>query len=93
MYTGFFLMGPEFQAPAIQPSPAGAPPIFPFVFIVIACGAISGFHGLVSSGTTAKQLDRETDATFIGYGGMIGESLLGLIAVLACTAGFASPGA
>ncbi len=93
MYAGFFLMGPEFQAPAIQSSPAGAPPIFPFVFIVIACGAISGFHGLVASGTTAKQLDRETDATFIGYGGMIGESLLGLIAVLACTAGFASPGA
>jgi carbon starvation protein len=64
--------------------------MYPFVFIVIACGAISGFHGLVSSGTTAKQISRETDATFIGYGGMIGESLLGLAAVLACTAGFIS---
>ena len=55
------------------------------------CGAASGFHSLVSSGTTAKQLDRETDARPIGYGGMLGESLLGLTAVLACTAGFASP--
>ena len=58
---------------------------------MIACGAISGFHGLVASGTTAKQINRETDATFIGYGGMIGESLLGLLAVLACTAGFQNP--
>jgi carbon starvation protein len=63
----------------------------PFVFIVIACGAASGFHALVSSGTTAKQLDRETDALPIGYGGMIGESLLALLATLACTAGMASP--
>ena len=70
--------------------PPGAPPSFPFVFIVIACGAISGFHGLVASGTTAKQINRETDAPFIGYGGMIGESLLGLVSVLACTAGFQS---
>jgi len=71
--------------------PEGAPPIFPFVFITIACGAVSGFHSLVSSGTTAKQLDRESHARPIGYGGMMGESLLGLIAVLACTAGFSSP--
>ncbi len=91
IFTGFFLLEPAFAAPAIQASPEGAPPLFPFVFIVIACGAISGFHGLVSSGTTAKQINRETDAPFIGYGGMIGESLLGLVAVLACTAGFQSP--
>ncbi len=88
IYGGFFLLGPEFAAPAVQTNPPGAPPLFPFVFIVIACGAISGFHGLVSSGTTAKQINRETDAPLIGYGGMIGESLLGLVAVLACTAGF-----
>jgi carbon starvation protein len=75
-------------APAIDMAPEGAPPLLPFVFIIIACGAISGFHGLVSSGTTAKQIDREPDARFIAYGGMIGESLLGLAAVLACTAGF-----
>ena len=88
IFAGFFVLRPEFAAPAIQTHPEGAPPLFPFVFIVIACGAISGFHGLVSSGTTAKQIDNESHATFIGYGGMIGESLLGLASVLACTAGF-----
>ncbi len=91
IFAGFFVLSPEFAAPAVEMHPPGAPPLFPFVFIVIACGAISGFHGLVSSGTTAKQINRETDATFIGYGGMIGESVLGLLAVLACTAGFQSP--
>ena len=85
---GFFVLRPNFVAPVLDTSPTGAPPIFPFVFIVIACGAVSGFHGLVSSGTTSKQISRETDAVSIGYGGMIGESLLGLMAVLACTAGF-----
>ena len=88
IFAGFFVLRPEFAAPAIQTHPEGAPPLFPFVFIVIACGAISGFHGLVSSGTTAKQIDNESHATFIDYGGMIGESLLGLASVLACTAGF-----
>jgi carbon starvation protein len=87
LYVGIFVMQPEFVAPAVRPNPEGAPSLFPFVFIVIACGAASGFHSLVSSGTTAKQLDKETDARMIGYGGMIGESLLGLIAVLATTAG------
>ena len=87
-YVGFFVLRPTFAAPMMDASPSGAPPIFPFVFIVIACGAVSGFHGLVSSGTTSKQISRETDAVSIGYGGMIGESLLGLMAVLACTAGF-----
>lgn len=91
MYGGFFLLRPAFDAPAIHMNPSGAPPFLPFVFITIACGAISGFHGLVSSGTTAKQIDKEKDAHLIGYGGMIGESLLGLISVLACTAGFLSP--
>jgi carbon starvation protein len=90
MYLGFFFLRPEFVSPPIDPRPTGAPPIFPFVFIVIACGAVSGFHSLVSSGTTAKQINKETDARFVGYGGMIGESLLGLMAVLACTAGFIS---
>ncbi len=88
IYAGFFLLRPAFAAPAVQLHPPGAPPLFPFVFIVIACGAVSGFHGLVSSGTTAKQIDKETDAPLIGYGGMIGESLLGLVSVLACTTGF-----
>ncbi len=89
-FAGLFVANPEFDAPAFVPEPDGAPPMLPFVFILIACGAASGFHGLVSSGTTAKQLDKETDARAIGYGAMIGESLLGLLAVLACTAGFGS---
>ena len=90
MYAGFFLTNPSFAAPVLDVDPAGAPAMFPFVFIVIACGAASGFHALVSSGTSAKQLDRETDAPLVGYGAMLGESLLGVMAVLACTAGFVS---
>ncbi len=86
-YLGMFISAPEFAAPAFRPHPEGAPSFYPFVFIIIACGAASGFHSLVASGTTAKQIDREPDARFIGYGGMIGESLLGLLAVLATTAG------
>jgi carbon starvation protein len=87
-YAGFFILAPTFAAPAVNAHPEGAPPLYPFVFIVVACGAASGFHALVSSGTTAKQLKKESDARFVAYGGMIGESLLGLLAVLACTAGF-----
>ena len=90
MYVGFVATNPSFVAPAVDLAPAGAPPIVPFVFVVIACGAASGFHALVSSGTSAKQLASEGDARFVGYGAMIGESLLGLMAVLACTAGFVS---
>jgi carbon starvation protein len=60
---------------------AGYAPLFPLLFITIACGTISGFHSLVSSGTTAKQLDKETDARLIGYGGMLGEGLLGAVAL------------
>jgi carbon starvation protein len=87
MYVGFFMSGRDFAAPAYVPAPEGAPSMFPFVFITIACGAASGFHALVSSGTTAKQLDNERHARPIGYGGMVAESLLGLLAVIACTAG------
>jgi carbon starvation protein len=91
-YLGVFVWRPEFAAPAFRAHPEGAPSFYPFVFIIIACGAASGFHSLVASGTTAKQIDKETDARFIGYGGMIGESLLGLLAVLACTAGILGTG-
>jgi len=89
-YIGLMVGGHEFAAPAVRLEPEGAPSVIPFVFIVVACGAASGFHGLVSSGTTAKQLDKETHAKSIGYGAMIGESLLGLLATLACTAGISS---
>jgi len=87
---GLFVAGPMVVAPAINLNPAGAPPLIPFLFITIACGAISGFHGLVASGTTAKQVSRASDARAIGFGGMLGEGSLGMLAVLASTAGFAS---
>lgn len=89
-FLGLLFGDHQFVAPALRLDPPGAPPIIPFVFIVVACGAASGFHGLVSSGTSAKQLAREPDALSVGYGAMIGESLLGLLATLACTAGIAS---
>ena len=87
---GLFVLRPEVVAPVIQLNPEGAPSLIPFLFVTIACGAISGFHGLVSSGTTSKQLAQATDARPIGYGAMLGEGLLGLLAVLAATAGFSS---
>jgi len=69
-FTGFF--GVE----AVSPFP-----LFPMLFVTIACGTISGFHSLVSSGTTAKQLNKESDARLIGYGGMLGEGLLAAVAL------------
>jgi carbon starvation protein len=74
-------------APAVRWDPVGAPPIAPFLFITIACGAISGFHCLVSSGTTSKQLRCETDAQFVGYGSMLTESFLAVLVILAVAAG------
>jgi carbon starvation protein len=88
--AGLAVLRPEVVAPALNPSPEGAPSLIPFLFVTIACGAISGFHGLVSSGTTSKQLSRMTDARPIGYGAMLAEGFLGLMAVLAATAGFES---
>ncbi|MDE0885285.1 MAG: carbon starvation protein A [Myxococcota bacterium] len=90
LLAGLFVLQPAVVAPAVNPSPEGAPPLFPFLFVTIACGAISGFHGLVSSGTTSKQLARMPDARPIGYGGMLAEGMLGMLAVLAATAGFAT---
>lgn len=77
----------EIAAPMIQWAPEGAPIIFPFLFITIACGAISGFHCLVSSGTSSKQLRTEADAQFVGYGSMLTEGFLATIVILACVAG------
>lgn len=93
LYGAVLLSNPTIVAPAINSNvPAAAPPIFPLLFVTIACGAISGFHGLVSSGTTSKQLDKETDARQVGYLGSVGEGALALIAIIATTAGFASFG-
>jgi carbon starvation protein len=77
----------QLGAEAFRPAPAGAPWIFPFLFITIACGAISGFHCLVSSGTSSKQLRCESDAQFVGYGSMLTEGFLAVLVILACTAG------
>ncbi|MBW2383076.1 MAG: carbon starvation protein A [Deltaproteobacteria bacterium] len=90
LLLGLLVLRPEVVAPAVQLEPEGAPSMIPFLFVTIACGAISGFHGLVSSGTTSKQLACMPDARPIGYGAMLAEGLLGLMAVLAATAGFAS---
>ncbi|WP_296136450.1 carbon starvation protein A [uncultured Tessaracoccus sp.] len=76
-------------APVINTAvPEGTPGIFPLLFVTIACGAISGFHGIVSSGTSSKQLDKETDARFVGYFGAVGEGLLSLGTILAVAGGF-----
>ena len=90
IFAGVIITNPPVLAPAINGAlPADAPGWFPLLFITIACGAISGFHGLVASGTTSKQLDRETDARYVGYGGMAGEGTLALTSIIATTAGFA----
>jgi len=73
-------------APAINRAlPAGTPPIWPFMFVIIACGAISGFHSLVASGTSSKQVSKETDCQFVGYGSMLLEGFLAIL-VLVCVA-------
>ena len=74
-------------APAVQTAPAEAPKMLPFLFITIACGAISGFHSLVSSGTTAKQVANEEDAVTVGYGSMIMEGMLAVIVIITVAAG------
>ncbi len=76
------------SAPAIaEKIPIGAPPIWPFLFITIACGAVSGFHCLVSSGTTSKQISTESDALYVGFGSMLLEGALAVLVILACCAG------
>jgi len=77
----------EIVAPAFNAAPEGAPPIWPFLFITIACGAISGFHSLVASGTTPKQIRRESDSLFVGYGSMLMESALAVLVIVAVAAG------
>lgn len=90
LYGGMLVVHPKVVAPAVRLAPEGAPWVVPFLFITIACGAISGFHSLVSSGTTVRQLNNEKDAQLVGYGGMVGEGILSTIAVIACVAGFAT---
>ena len=77
----------DIVAPAVQVHPEGAPSMWPFLFITIACGAISGFHSLVSSGTSAKQIKQEEDSMFVGYGGMLMEGALATLVIVAVAAG------
>ncbi|MDC3416569.1 carbon starvation protein A [Aquibacillus salsiterrae] len=88
LYLGLFFTNPDITAPVSN----GQSDVswFPLLFITIACGAISGFHGLVSSGTSSKQLDKETDARFVGYFGAVGEGVLALIAIIAAVTFFPS---
>ena len=90
IFLGIFIAQPMIDAPAIREiTDSGAPPIFPMLFVTIACGAISGFHGLVSSGTTSKQVNKLSDARLIGYGAMLGEGTLAVASTIAAVAGIA----
>lgn len=82
LYGAVLFAMPEITAPAFNDVREGTPSMFPLLFITIACGALSGFHGIVSSGTTSKQLDKETDARFVGYLGALGEGSLALITLV-----------
>jgi carbon starvation protein len=89
LLLGVLIAHPTMVAPAVNLSPEGAPPIWPMLFVVIACGAISGFHSLVSSGTSSKQCDAETSSMTIGFGGMLLEGQLATFVIIACGAGIA----
>jgi carbon starvation protein len=95
LVVGVIVVNPVLKIPAITDFAGGGGPIipgpmFPFVFITIACGAISGFHGLIGSGTTPKMIDKESDIRPIGYGAMLIEGLVGVLALIAASA--LSPG-
>ncbi|UCH22815.1 MAG: carbon starvation protein A [Deltaproteobacteria bacterium] len=83
LFIGAIWAHPTVVAPALNVSPKGAPPIIPMLFVVIACGAISGFHSLVSSGTSSKQCSNERDCRFVGYGGMLMEGSLSVLVIVA----------
>ena len=87
---GILVVMPELKMPALTQFTDGTGPVwkgtlFPFLFITIACGAVSGFHALISSGTTPKLLANETHARYIGYGGMLMESFVAIMAMVAAS--------
>ncbi len=91
LILGTFIVAPKIHAPALSQYVSGGGPIipgklYPFVFITIACGAISGFHALIGSGTTPKMIDKESNARMIGYGAMLCEGLVGCVALIAVCA-------
>ncbi|AQW82276.1 carbon starvation protein A [Campylobacter pinnipediorum] len=91
LYTSIIIVHPTVAAPtfipAITDNPGGWHVVVPVLFITVACGAISGFHGIVSSGTTSKQVDKMKDVRFVGYLGAMGEGSLSLATIIACVAG------
>ena len=93
LIVGVIVVAPNLNMPAFTPFTAGGGPVipgklYPFVFITIACGAISGFHALISSGTTPKMIAKETDTRMIGYGSMLMEGVVGVVALIAATSLF-----
>ncbi|MDP6930878.1 MAG: carbon starvation protein A [Planctomycetota bacterium] len=99
LFLGVIWSNPKIDAPLLREGvtwfsrgEGGSPPLIPFLFVTIACGAISGFHALVSSGTTSKQIKSLRDTRLIGYGSMLGEGSLALASVLAAVAGIALVG-
>lgn len=89
LYAAFLFTAPTLVAPMVNHAmPDGSPSMVPLLFVTVACGAISGFHGIVASGTSSKQIDKETDERFVGYFGAVGEGLLSLGAIISTTAGF-----
>ncbi len=88
---GVIVAHPQMTAPTYR-TVADAPPMLPMIFVTIACGALSGFHSLVSSGTSSKQCDNEHTALFVGYGSMLVEGMLAIFVLVACGAGIALAG-
>jgi carbon starvation protein len=93
LIIGVIVVAPNLNMPAFTPFTAGGGPViagklYPFVFITIACGAISGFHALVASGTTPKMIAKESDTRMIGYGSMLMEGVVGVVALIAATSLF-----
>jgi len=86
-YIGLFFSHPQMQAPAFVSFRSSEGPLWPMMFVLIACGAISGFHSLIASGTTSKQLPKKSDAKIISFGGMILEGVLSMLAIIAVCAG------
>jgi len=90
-YLGILILRPNLTAPSYVRFDSSEGMLWPMLFVTIACGAISGFHSLVASGTSSKQLANERDAKRIGYGGMVAEGIVALLAVVAICAGIKSP--
>src|SRR5579872_562371 len=91
LVLGVLIVNPRLELPAFSQFIGGGGPIvpgpvYPFAFITIACGAISGFHALIASGTTPKMIDRESDIRVIGYGAMLTEGVVGVVSIIAASA-------